>query len=385
MARNDNRDWMMRRERFLPLLLLGLALGQAPTVQSAEPASASDGKFHLIYLVSAVDFKPGSKVYVDPIFFADGKEVKNFHDHCKPGKRTLKPEQIVGDLKFIEDYCAKKTFTFDPKGYHTLNNHGERVTLDTVEFRVFDFAPPSQPVMMGHSVMHSFVPGEISPPRWLRGDGGAEFFFLMASDKMVLDRIVPVARIRQPDVEALAKRAEDFAKVAKGKISGTPVRLADIERVRQCHLAHDSELVLFRMENPLIADFDVDGSPDLLVRSYNLMRLRAESDRPLIECFSRYYIYGNGQSVLNGAEEWIRTPWARLNASGGTYERYVRNGYGPQAPLLAVRLDRPYGVDVFRMEYVADSNQQHPYGVLLLGSDPRHGFSLYKLRGEMSH
>jgi hypothetical protein len=57
MARNDNRDWMMRRERVLPLLLLGLALGHGSVAMGAELGAATEPAWpKQIHAFSSKDF-----------------------------------------------------------------------------------------------------------------------------------------------------------------------------------------------------------------------------------------------------------------------------------------------------------------------------------------
>jgi hypothetical protein len=354
MAQNDNRDWMMRRETLLPLLLLGLALGQAPTVQSAEPASASDGKFHLIYLVSAVDLKPGSKVYVDPIFFTDGKEVKNFHDHCKPERRTLQPTQIVGDLKFIENYCAKKTFSFDPKDYHTLNNHGERVTLERVGFHISDARGVNgETVMMGYSKLESFTPGTIVPPRLLRNDGAPEYFFLMAKHRGLLTAILPMAKAIAADMTSLIERARQFADASKGKAENGEYAL----------LREDFKPIVRRIvANPLFADVDDDGSTDLVVGIEARFQPVEGHSAPDVRWLSVAYLTAAGRNVLGYWPEFFPMgPYERLSESVDGYARFLSNGYPVMTPLVVVRLNRCNYV----LRFMEDRSMPVPHGLHL--------------------
>lgn len=78
-------------------------------LHAATPKDKAEGKFYLVYLVSAMDLKPGSKVFVDPVFFTDGKQIKSFHEYCRsylkaPEQRKgvwrmePNPQQIADDL-----------------------------------------------------------------------------------------------------------------------------------------------------------------------------------------------------------------------------------------------------------------------------------------------
>lgn len=352
----------MKQFRFFFSFLAFVAMGSLFATAPVSAAAPEKGRFHLIYLVSAVDLKPGSKVTVDPIFFTDGKEVKNFHDFCRK-QNPLKPEEVAPDQKFIEDYCARKTFTLKAMGYHTLNNHGQRLGLDAIEFKVIDhIAQTKEAVMMGSSTAASYAPGTINPPKWLRNDGAPEYFFLMAKDKTILEKIVPVPKASQAEVAKLTKRAEEFSGVARGKVTGVPLKINDISKARDC--VHSKSLILSRIENPLLADLDLDGKLDMLVSAYAIVRVEEESDKPLVDCFTRYEILGNGDAYLVGNQNLVRTSWASRRHPGGVYERYLKNGYAQNAPLMVVNLPGKNRACAYIVEYVAHSHLQHTYGVI---------------------
>lgn len=348
---------------FLLSIVIWSALLSAPAYGAARE------KFHLVYLVSVDDLKSGSNVYVDPIFFTNGKEVKNFHDFCRSTNKPLKPKQVAAsDQKFIDNYCAHKTFTFDPKDYYTLNNHGQQVTLEPIEFRVIDhIVQTKEAVMLGHSSVASYTTGTINPPKWLRGDGAPEYFFLMIKDKTILEKIMPVSRATKAEIQVLVKRAEEFSKLAKGKVTGSPVHIKNIEKARDC--MHSKSIVQFRIENPLIGDLDFDGKIDMLVGAYAVVRLDGEPDKPLVDCFTRYQLLGNGDTYLTGNESWVRTPWASRRHPGGVYERYLNNGYAPHAPLMVINLASENRLCAYGAAYLAQSHLWHADGVVLWTND----------------
>jgi hypothetical protein len=354
----------MKRSLIFSVFIL-VAAGALSTAAPASAVAPTGGKFHLVYLVAAVDLKSGAKVTVDPIFFTDGSEVKNFHDLCR-SKPPLRPEQVAADKKFIEAYCARKTFTFDPKDYHTLNNHGQQIAIGSIEFRVIDTIPATNdPVMMGSSTVASYIPGTISPPKWLRGDDAPEYFFLMAKDKTILEKIVPVSHAAEAEVQALQRRADEFSKLAQWRTAGSPTHMKDVERRPLCMDVTSASL--FRLENPLIADLDLDGKLDMFVNVYTVVKMDAEPDQPLIDCFTSYRIHGNGEAILFGNEQWQRTQRKEVSDStGGSYQRYLQNGYAVNAALIVVNLPHGDRKCAYRLIYSREVYMWHPYGVALV-------------------
>ncbi len=366
------------------LTLIGLATliaAAAAFLHAATPKESGEGKFHLVYLVAAVDLKPGAKVTVDPVFFTDGSRVVNFHDFCRDKIEPLKPSQITDDLAFIKNYCGNKTFTIDLKGLRALNNHGQQVTLNSVEFKVHDTAPGNQKVMMGQSSVSGFKSGSTTPPQWLRNDGAPEYFFLLSKDRQVLEKLVPVSRATDIEVQALVERALGFSKLARGKIAGPPLHIRDIYQAKDCH----SSLSLFRLENALLADLDRDGKLDMRVTAYAVVKAERIAGQPLVDCITSYMILGNGDTYLIGNTQWVRSSSDSLRTSGGAYDGYLRNGYAPHAPLVAVRLYQHNDVSVYSLYYIPSLGMHHPYGVQLLSSDYRRGFALYKFKSEMNY
>ena len=68
------------------LTLIGFVTILATTATfliAAEPKEKSDGKFHLVYLVSTDKVEVGAKAYVEPLFFTDGKRLVFAYDYCR--------------------------------------------------------------------------------------------------------------------------------------------------------------------------------------------------------------------------------------------------------------------------------------------------------------
>lgn len=310
-----------KKKRLVLISSLFAVLATASAVLFAGPApkEKTDGKFHVVYFVTAVDLKPGSKVTADPIFFTDGKEVINFHDHCEPKYRELKDSQIAGDHRLIKDYCARKTFAVSFKNHHVLNNYGQSLSLEPALFQVIDTQPlgmPSEPpgpdgklrgpgqfgyeyVMLGRTTAKAYTPGTLDPPaNWLRRDGTPEHFFLMSDSKAILEKIVPVYRATKAEVDVLVKRVEAFKQVAKWRRGGDMVRERDLGKSPYCYDAETP--AIFRLQNPLIADFDQDGKLDIYVDVLTVVdaRLDVLPQYSQFMCSTSYSIFGNGDAYL---------------------------------------------------------------------------------------
>ncbi len=340
---------------------------------AAGPKDNEEGKFHLVYLVSAMDLKPGSKVTVDPVFFTDGKTVKNFHLFCRKGMHPLKLSQVAADRQFIESYCSRKPFTFDPKGFHILNNHGQQLTVGPIDFKVIGefthtgatghpIIPPKDSVMMGHTQVRTYTPGTIEAPKWLRNDGAPEYFFLMSRDQQILEKIVPVSRASPAEVGALTKRVVEFSKIARGRVSGGLTNSRDIEKASVCYAPNP--ITEFRLDNPLIVDLDLDGRLDMFVNVFSVHRIDSDPERPLVACFTTYRILGNGETILAGNHNELLSPhWG--NSSGGSYQRYLLNDYAVQTKMLFIRLPVDGRRCTYRLAYSGQPESMHPSGYVL--------------------
>jgi hypothetical protein len=376
------------------LALIGLTtlLATAATfLLAAGPKDQTDGKFHLVFLAAAVDLKPGSKVTVDPIFITDGRTVRNFHDFCRKIGESLRPDQIAVDRQFIENYCGRKPIALEPRGYHIINNHGQKISLSTVEFKVIGevVIPPNverqsesdfkDSVMMGNAKIKTYQPGLIEPPKWLRNDGAPEYFFLMSSDKQVLERIVPVSQATSAEVVALTRRANEFSKIAKWRMAGTPTYLKDVEKVKPGLCRGVKSPFVFRMENPLITDLDADGKPDMYVNVYTTVRLEQEPDMPLVDCFTAYRINGSGDAILSGNTSWPQTTWARSSWRGGMYQRYLQNNYPVHTNLIAIRVAEQNRVCTYVLQYyTGELDLQFPQGYAMSSFDCREHYVFSK-------
>lgn len=372
----------MNKKTLTLIGLTAIVATAATFLLAAAPKDSGEGKFHVVYLVSAVDLKPGSKVTVDPVFITDGRTVRNFHDLCLKVGRPLRPVQTTVDRQFIENYCSRRTFTFDSRGFYTLNNHGQQLNLNPIEFKIIgevvihpDVERQSEPdfkdlVMMGHTRVAAYSSGIIDSPKWLRNDGAPEYFFLMSRDKRVLEKLLPISQASPSEVDALTRRAIEFSKIAKWRMAGSPTHSKDVERVKPgfCHGAMSP--LVFRMESPVVTDLDADGKPDMLVNVYTKVRLEQEPDTPLVDCFTTYQIRGNGDAILSGNTSWAQTSWERAGQGGGMYRRYLNNHYPVHTNLVAIRITEAGRGCTYVVGYhTHDLDLKFPWGYKLTSFD----------------
>lgn len=277
---------MNNRKKTLTLISLAAVLATASAVLFADPApkEQTGGKFYAVYLVSVLDLKPGSKAFVDPVFFTDGNQIKPFFDYCRAyGKEAgvsitdLKPGQIGDAIEPIHQYCDNHSLTLQGKDYHTLNNTGVAVSLGSI-----DFTPG---VKYGERDGHQVIPSSrpfpgitklenvVGTPPAIQLDADSKnrprYFFLMSTNKALLEQIVPVQRYSAAEMEALIKRARAYAEEVKGRKRSRLSLLIDgqvktdvYEKKRPPTFTATTKPLLL---DALFADLDGDNIPDAIV------------------------------------------------------------------------------------------------------------------------
>lgn len=308
-------------------------------------------KFHLIYLVSAVDLKPGSKAFVDPIFFTDGEKIVGFHEYCKTHTPVLRSDQISGDQEIIRKYCRQEDFQFDPVGHHTLNNHGLSVQLTPIRFTR---SLRGETVMMGHSTVASTGQSTIEFPSLRRNDSAPEYFLLMSRDRSVLARMVSVATTNRAEVMSLLTKARSYAEEARGRTSGG----REYKLLREEFMTSGN----VSLANPIFADLDKDGRLDLVVGVHAVYVPKIKSSAPNMNWLAVAYIYGRSHQLLGHQVEIDPAgPYERLRMSGSAYQRLIENGYPAMAPLVVLSIRNC----TYVLRHFWDVAMEYPFGLRL--------------------
>ena len=297
---------------------------------AADPKEKTDGKFHVVYLVSVVDLKPGAKAFVDPVFFTDGKQIKSFHNYCRSylkrpeqrkgvWKMDPRPQQIVDNLDVIYAYCKNTPVTIDAGKLHTLNNTGLSIRLGSVNFNpsttetnyvgAHDLFPhPGSATLTGVSGRPLAIGLDVE------SESRPQQFFLMSSNKSLLLRVVPVRRYKTEEMERLIKRARYLADEAKGRYR----RWDDESRQSPAFVNTRPKIV-----NALFADIDGDGVVDA---SVGLVATTVGKQHPFHWGGLGFLTSTKGSSFFGGLSQQPN------------YEATLKQGYVDHAPFALLRI-----------------------------------------------
>jgi hypothetical protein len=198
----------------------GLPVDTGAAEQDAAD-STTDGKYYLIWRVTASKVEVGAEVEVEPAFFTNGKRVVFAWDYCRQyyvkkhqpqeipspfiyGRRNiLDPQYLLNDKDIGEDlgafhsYCEYQDLTLAGARYVLLDNHGVRLTVRDVSFKapklpdwqVRRLHPPLFP-KAGRSVIAT-VQGRVPEKLPAARQANQPYGFLMATNGKLLERIVP--------------------------------------------------------------------------------------------------------------------------------------------------------------------------------------------------
>lgn len=214
------------------LLTIGLlfsASGNAQEQAANTNTKDTSGKFHLIYLVSTDKLEPGAKAFVEPLFFTDGKRLVFAFNYCrhyylknhKAGERLkrlyhvskeqqLNPNQIADDLTPIHQYCENKSSTIQLRDYVVRDTTGITLRLDAARYIVEERSsgPPGLPDKGSAKILAVEGAPLISPETTVKG--GQQYFFLMTSNRALLDQIAPINKVSRKEAENLRARVSRY-------------------------------------------------------------------------------------------------------------------------------------------------------------------------------
>lgn len=270
----------MRRESVLPLLLLGLALSQASTGQSAELPSASEGKFHLVYRVIAPKIEIGAEVEVEPALITDGDQIVFAYDYCRhhypaqnyrPGRRAheerVEPMQVAREDQIdLQHYCQRQPFRLAEKQLTAVDNTGARLTLGKVNYAPLTLDVNQQWAPEPFTATIIATDGRVAEKLPAAKEEKQPYVFLMSRNRELLNRVVPVAIPGEAQKAALLTRLEQY----KARRQATDPTAAKEECETYVPNYRDTWGVVPKTP-PAIAeltylDIDGDGQVDLLAR-----------------------------------------------------------------------------------------------------------------------
>jgi hypothetical protein len=316
MARNDNRDRMMRRERFLPLLLLGFALGHTSAAQSAEPVPTEDGKFHLIYLVSTDKVEVGAKAYVEPLFLTDGTDIKPVYEYCQALQSGISsPDQrlIADQERALERFCRNEAFTIDGRKLSARGAGGAALTLGKISFTRYATGDTTMVAPFMSNTGTAEVTSADKEPRVITPEQAEWRHFLMASNDKLLRSLIPDVTYQPTEYEHLLKRARAFAEREKG------VRHAE-GAIKERRRSKGFENAQVALVDTMAVDLDRNRQIDLVVG----IRAPAGSDSGEFD----FVWAAVGLIFRDGREELLSSVYQKTN-----YWHAVRAGAVPSAPL----------------------------------------------------
>ena len=216
-----------------------LLIGLFATSLASEANTNTKGKFHLVYLVSAEKLEVGAKVFVEPLFMTDGKNVQSMFGICIDSRRKHKRNRNISniDKKVITRYCANKTFSFSAKNYHIFDNLKNSVRLGEIEFRptkdsehlrgIKDIIEPNI-ILIGESTIKKTIGKNSIVKLSTTNKGRLNYFFLMSGNKNILNEMI--IRLGHYKLTKLEKRriiscAERFKGAAKYSSMNKPLTL----------------------------------------------------------------------------------------------------------------------------------------------------------------
>lgn len=200
-----------------------VARAEAPATSPSAAEKSTDGKYYLIWRVTAPKVEVGAEVEVEPAFFTNGEKIVFAWDYCRAHfpkqnypvgdpeerKRTLDPKLADStDRRDLEPYCRLENTVLDVTSFLILDNTGARLTLSKAIYTPPDFrTPKSEEFRATITGIDGKVPPKLAPAI----EAKQPYVFLMARNHTVLRRLVPVTTNVDPaQAQALLNRHEQY-------------------------------------------------------------------------------------------------------------------------------------------------------------------------------
>lgn len=302
-------------------LLLAFSAGLLFVASPSSHAAEKESKFHLVYLVSTDKLEVGNKVFVEPLFFTNGKRLVFAYNYCRqyfgkkyklkddfvysPKEEKLASGQIADDLTPIHRYCEGQDVTFNVKGYVVRDSAGVRLGLDAVGFA---YNQPYERLLYQQLLS---LPRGAATIRAVDGaalitsetavTGGQQYFFLMASNPALLDRIAPARTVSKEKAARFRQRVRRYTQArTTGNVRPSGMDICEIKSIttppgqRPFMPPRKGPYRLSRAQilASLFGDLDDDNLTDLVVSIFEeYPRKKAAVDAETTEI---RFFYGNG-------------------------------------------------------------------------------------------